>query len=123
MQKKTRLLLSVLLLFFGLLCVVAQAQDGIAVETGRPEFIEKMLEKTSEESRAEVAALLKLDDDQLKRLGDGFAKKYNLNAVRLENKVDPSILGGVILQVKDRVIDGSVKNKLKKIRAQIIDEN
>jgi hypothetical protein len=65
MQKKTRLLLSVLLLFFGLLCVVAQAQDGIAVETGRPEFIEKMLEKTSEESRAEVAALLKLDDDQL----------------------------------------------------------
>jgi len=66
---------------------------------------------------------VKLDDDQLKRLGDGFAKKYNLNAVRLENKVDPSILGGVILQVKDRVIDGSVKNKLKKIRAQIIDKN
>ena len=66
---------------------------------------------------------VKLDDDQLKRLGESFAKKYNLNVVRLENKVDPSILGGVILQVKDRVIDGSVKNKLKKIRAQIIDEN
>ncbi|WP_297953052.1 F0F1 ATP synthase subunit delta [uncultured Lactobacillus sp.] len=66
---------------------------------------------------------VKLDDDQLKRLGESFAKKYSLNAVRLENKVDPSILGGVVLQVKDRVIDGSVKNKLKKIRAQIIDEN
>lgn len=66
---------------------------------------------------------VKLDDDQLKRLGDSFAKKYHLNAVRLENQVDPSILGGVILQVKDRVIDGSVKNKLKKIRAQLIDEN
>lgn len=66
---------------------------------------------------------VKLDDDQLKRLGESFAKKYNLNNVRLENKVDPSILGGVVLQVKDRVIDGSVKNKLKKIRAQIIDKN
>ena len=66
---------------------------------------------------------VKLDDDQLKRLGDSYAKKYHLNAVRLENQVDPSILGGVILQVKDRVIDGSVKNKLKKIRAQLIDEN
>ena len=66
---------------------------------------------------------VKLDDDQLERLSESFAKKYDLNAVRLENKVDPSILGGVILQVKDRVIDGSVKNKLKKIRAQIIDEN
>ncbi|HBQ09545.1 MAG TPA: F0F1 ATP synthase subunit delta, partial [Lactobacillus sp.] len=59
----------------------------------------------------------------LKRLGDSYAKKYDLNAVRLENKVDPSILGGVVLQVKDRVIDGSVKNRLKKIRAQIIDKN
>ena len=66
---------------------------------------------------------VKLDDDQLKRLGDSYAKKYNLNVVRLENKVDPSILGGVVLQVKDRVIDGSVKNRLKKIRAQIIDKN
>ena len=37
--------------------------------------------------------------------------------------LDPSILGGVVLQVEDRVIDGSVKNKLKKIRAQIIDKN
>ncbi|WP_288557151.1 ATP synthase F1 subunit delta [uncultured Lactobacillus sp.] len=66
---------------------------------------------------------VKLDDDQLKRLGDSYAKKYDLNSVRLENKVDPSILGGVVLQVKDRVIDGSVKNRLKKIRAQIIDKN
>ncbi|RVU71269.1 MULTISPECIES: ATP synthase F1 subunit delta [Lactobacillus] len=66
---------------------------------------------------------VKLDDDQLKRLGDSYAKKYNLNAVRLENQVDPSIIGGVILQIKDRVIDGSVKNRLKKIRAQLIDEN
>lgn len=66
---------------------------------------------------------VKLDDDQLQRLGDSFAKKYNLNAVRLENKVDPSILGGVVLQVKDRVIDGSVKTKLNKIHAQIIDNN
>lgn len=66
---------------------------------------------------------VKLDDDQLKRLGDSYAKKYDLNAVRLENKVDPSILGGVILQVQDRVIDGSVKNKLKKIRAQLINKN
>lgn len=66
---------------------------------------------------------VKLDADQLKRLGESYAKKYNLNAVRLENQVDPSILGGVILQVKDCVIDGSVKTKLSKIRAQLVDEN
>lgn len=66
---------------------------------------------------------VKLDDDQLKRLSESFAKKYDLNEVRLENQVDPSILGGVILEVQDLVIDGSVKNRLKKIRAQLVDED
>ncbi|BAQ57447.1 ATP synthase F1 subunit delta [Lactobacillus acetotolerans] len=66
---------------------------------------------------------VKLDPDQLKHLSESYAKKYNLNAVRLKNQVDPSILGGVILQVKDRVIDGSVKNKLTKIRAQLINND
>lgn len=66
---------------------------------------------------------VKLDDDQLTRLGESFGKKYHLNSVRLENQVDPNILGGVILHVQDRVIDGSVKNKLKKIRAQLINKD
>ncbi|MBD5431512.1 ATP synthase F1 subunit delta [Lactobacillus agrestimuris] len=66
---------------------------------------------------------VKMDDDQLKRLGESLAKKYNLNTVRLENQVDPKIIGGVILNVKDIVIDGSVKNRLKKIRTQLIEEN
>lgn len=67
-----------------------------------------------------ATSAVKLSSDQLKRLGDSFAKKYHLKKVRLENKVDPSIIGGVILQVQDLVIDGSVKNGLKKIRAQLI---
>ena len=66
---------------------------------------------------------VKLDEDQLKRLGDSYASKYHLKSLRLKNQVDPSIIGGVILQVKDRVIDGSVKNKLKKIRAQLVEDN
>lgn len=66
---------------------------------------------------------VKLDDDQLKHLSESFEKKYNLKAVRLENQVDPSIIGGVILQVQDLVIDGSVKSELKKIRAQLVDKN
>lgn len=67
-----------------------------------------------------ATSAVKLSGDQLKRLGDTYARKYQFKQVRLKNKVDPSIIGGVILQVQDRVIDGSVKNRLKKIRAQLI---
>ena len=64
-----------------------------------------------------------LDQEQLQKLGAGYAQKYNLQKVILTNVVDQNIIGGVILKVGDCVIDGSVKNKLKKIRAQLINKN
>lgn len=62
---------------------------------------------------------LKLDEDQLQRLADSYAKKYGLQALHLENEVDPEIIGGVVLEVEGRVIDGSVKHRLEKIRAML----
>ena len=66
---------------------------------------------------------VKLDDAQLQAIGESYAQKYHLAAVHLNNEVDKSVIGGVILKVGDCVIDGSVKNKLKKIRAQLISKN
>jgi F-type H+-transporting ATPase subunit delta len=63
---------------------------------------------------------VKLDDEQLKAIGDSFAQKYGLNNVTLTNKVDESIIGGVILKIGDCVVDGSIKRKLNKIRAQLV---
>ncbi|MGN1407911.1 ATP synthase F1 subunit delta [Lactobacillus sp.] len=60
---------------------------------------------------------VKLDKDQLQRLADSYAKKYGLQELHLENEVDPEIIGGVVLKVQGRVIDGSVKHRLEKIRA------
>ena len=64
-----------------------------------------------------------LDQEQLQKLGAGYAQKYNLQKVILTNVVDQNIIGGVILKVGDCVIDESVKKKLKKIRAQLINKN
>lgn len=68
-----------------------------------------------------VISAVKLDDDQLQKLGQAYAKKYNLKELKLTNQVNPSIIGGVILEVEDYIIDGSVKTKLKKIRAQLVE--
>ncbi|MDF7672154.1 ATP synthase F1 subunit delta [Lactobacillus sp. ESL0701] len=66
---------------------------------------------------------VKLDDTQLAALSNSYAQKYGLKDVRLKNEVDESILGGVILRIGDRLIDGSIKNKLKKIRVQLINKD
>ena len=87
------------------------------------DYYDRLYDQKKSIASGTATTAVKLDDDQLKRLSESFAEKYHLNEVRLENQVDPSILGGVILEVQDLVIDGSVKNQLKKIRAQLVDKD
>ena len=50
-----------------------------------------------------------------KQLTDNLGKE-----VRLDVKVDPAILGGLVLQVGDRLIDASVAGKLVQLRRQVL---
>jgi F-type H+-transporting ATPase subunit delta len=40
--------------------------------------------------------------------------------IDLETQVDPSLLGGVIVRVGDRLIDGSVRSRLERLRNQLV---
>ena len=39
--------------------------------------------------------------------------------IALETAVDPSLLGGVVVRVGDRLIDGSVRGRLERLRGQL----
>jgi F-type H+-transporting ATPase subunit delta len=40
--------------------------------------------------------------------------------VELAMEIDPDIIGGVIIRIGDQVIDGSVRNKLEKMRSRLM---
>ena len=40
--------------------------------------------------------------------------------VELASKIDPAIIGGIIIRIGDQVIDGSVRNKLEKMRSRLM---
>lgn len=69
--------------------------------------------------RGQAISAVKLSDKQLQQVSQAYAAKYGLNSLQLTNQVKPEILGGLILQVGDRRIDGSIKTKLAKIRAHL----
>ena len=54
---------------------------------------------------AEVRSAVPLTDDQRKRLADALNKATG-KEVEVKVVVDPSVLGGVVAQVGDTVIDG-----------------
>ena len=68
-----------------------------------------------------VISAIALTEKQVKELEEKLSKKYNKN-VTLENEVDQSILGGVLVRLGNTQIDGSVKTRLNNIKDQLTQE-
>lgn len=64
---------------------------------------------------AEVRAAVELTDDQKARLAEALGKATG-KSVELKVIIDPSVLGGLVAQVGDTVIDGSVKTRLDQLK-------
>lgn len=83
-----------------------------------PLIIDRLVERAAEERDevvAEVRTSIPLEADQRQRLADALSRKTG-KKVSLKVIVDPSVLGGVIAQVGDTVIDGSVRSRLEKMK-------
>ena len=63
------------------------------------------------ETTAEVTSAFPLNDDQLAALKANL-KARGGNDVTIDAKVDPSILGGIVVRLGSRMIDASIKTKL-----------
>ena len=59
-----------------------------------------------------------LTDDQRTRLAEGLGKATG-KSVEVKAIVDRSVLGGVIAQIGDTVIDGSIRHRLEQLRESI----
>ena len=68
-------------------------------------------------TRAEVTSATALTDENvLPRSKTSFAPRPAGREVELETKIDPSIIGGLIVRLGSRMVDGSLRTKLNAIR-------
>jgi F-type H+-transporting ATPase subunit delta len=81
-------------------------------------FFRELLDEERGILRAEVTSAMPLDDDQRQRLLDKLARDTG-KQVALEVRVDPSIIGGIIVRIGDRMVDGSIRNRLRSLRTQL----
>ena len=76
-------------------------------------------ESLSGESAVVTSALPLTAEEQAQTQNDIITRLGTGTAASVAFKVDPSILGGLIVRVGDRVIDGSVAGKLENLRANL----
>jgi F-type H+-transporting ATPase subunit delta len=69
--------------------------------------------------RIQVRVAQPLEPAQAERLRAVLAKRTGRDVV-LETEVDPSLLGGVVTRLRDRVLDGSVRRQLDEMREAML---
>ena len=77
---------------------------------------ESLVARSRGETEAEVIAARALNDAEINELKTALKAKLGKEP-RLQTKVDPTLLGGLIVKVGSRMIDSSIRTKLMGIRA------
>jgi len=95
---------------------------SMVVGTGRsrdlPAIVDELVRISAAEGNKEVAEVrsaVALTDDQKARLADALGKATG-KQIEVKVILDPTVLGGLVAQVGDTVIDGSVKTKLQQLK-------
>jgi len=65
-----------------------------------------------------VTSAVELDEKLVKSLGDRISEKTG-RQVDLSAKVEPEIIGGIVLRVGNSILDASIRNRLEQLRRQV----
>jgi F-type H+-transporting ATPase subunit delta len=71
--------------------------------------------------RAELVSAVALSAEQQSKV-EAMLKEMVGKDISLTVRVDPTILGGIVAKVGDRVIDGSTRSKLEGLRRELVQQ-
>lgn len=63
-----------------------------------------------------------ISQDQIDTICEKFKKMYDATDIKVDVRVDPSLIGGVKVVIGDKVYDGSVRKKLAGLRKNMVDQ-
>jgi len=74
--------------------------------------------KAKDRLEVTVTSAVPLDDSVVRSIGDEIEKKTG-KTIDLTSEVDDSIIGGLVLQVGNRILDASISSRLDKLRREV----
>jgi len=97
--------------------LVKRGRQGILREVAS-EYLALVDEKMNR-VRASVTLARQPDDKLRKTIEENLGRQLDKQVIATY-LVDPEILGGAIIRVRDRVLDGSVRRRMTKLRRQLL---
>lgn len=101
---------------------VTRALVGFVVAAGRAaqlsSIVDAFVDAAAASRRhvvAEVRSAVELDDERQRRLASALSRATGKN-VEVKVIIDESVVGGIVAQIGDQIIDGSVRSRLSQLR-------
>jgi len=80
--------------------------------------LDRLWEQENKLLPVEVTSAIELDDATVKQIGDRIGEQTG-QKVELSAKVEPDILGGIVVRVGNSIIDASIRARLEQLRKQV----
>jgi ATP synthase F1 delta subunit len=80
--------------------------------------LDELWKKENRRLDVTVTSAVELDPAVVERIGQEVERQTG-EAVELSSRVDDGILGGIVLQVGNMVLDASIRNRLEKLRQSV----
>ena len=98
--------------FVGTVAANGRARDLPAMASA---FLAELAARRGE-TTAMVTSAVPLSPEQLQQLSDALRSVLGSNKVSIDARVEPDILGGLVVKVGSRLFDSSVRSKLQRLQ-------
>lgn len=99
----------------------------ILIEKDRILFLKEKLDEfrkidlvNQNTKKANIITAVELTDEERAKLISQLSKKYGCSII-LDEKIDPDIIGGIIIKVGDDLIDASIRTSIDDLKQHILD--
>jgi F-type H+-transporting ATPase subunit delta len=98
--------------FVGTVAANGRARDLIAMATA---FLAELASRRGE-TTASVTSAVPLSPQQLQQLSDSLRSVLGGAKISIDARVEPEILGGLVVKVGSRLFDSSIRSKLQRLQ-------
>ena len=94
----------------------------LLVNKGRYNYLEEILDYFVSRvkdhlhiGQASVTSAIEIDEEMKKRIKEKLLSTTDYKEIEIEYITDPSLIGGMVIRIKDRIVDNSVRTKIENI--------
>lgn len=83
------------------------------------DYFIKLIKEEKKIGTVEVTSSVELDSEQKKQVEEKLLATTKYQSFEMNFKVDETLIGGMIIRIGDRVVDGSIKTKLYNLSREL----